>query len=61
MLKIVWLHLFPGILMTLIYVRLAPFVHAAGDPSLMALGIAFLLVIIPFEWFYLLAKGKQAS
>lgn len=61
MLKTIWLHLFPGLLITLIYVILAPFVNAAGYPSLMALGIAFLLVIIPFEWFYLLAKGKQIS
>ena len=60
-LKITWLHLFPGLLITLLYVLLAPVVNAAGYPSLMAGMIAFLLVILPFEWFYLLAKGKQVS
>ncbi len=59
--KTTWLHLFPGLLITLLYVLLAPTVNAAGYPSLMALMIAFLLVIIPFEWYYLLAKGKQIS
>ncbi|MBK8425808.1 MAG: hypothetical protein IPL27_07425 [Lewinellaceae bacterium] len=44
-LKITWLHLFPGLLITLLYVILAPVVNAAGYPSLMALMIAFLLVI----------------
>jgi uncharacterized protein len=58
-LKIVWLHLFPGILITAIYVLITPFVQKAGFPSLMGLAISFLLVILPFELGYLFIQAKK--
>lgn len=58
-LKMMWLHLFPGILITAIYVMITPIVQKVGFPSLMGLAIAFLLVIVPFELGYLIIKAKR--
>ncbi len=58
-LKLVWLHLFPGILITAIYIFITPFVQKQGFPSMIGLMIAFLLVIIPFEFGFVLLQAKN--
>ncbi|MCA3748427.1 MAG: hypothetical protein IN808_04715, partial [Rubrobacter sp.] len=43
------LHLLPGALITAFYVAAAPVVRSFGFPSLMAIFLAILFVLIPFE------------
>jgi membrane protease YdiL (CAAX protease family) len=47
------LHLLPGVLMVAFYVLAAPLVRSLGFPSLMAIYLAILFVLIPFELGYL--------
>ena len=53
------LHLLPGALITAFYFIAAPLVMRAGYPSIMALLLAILLILIPFELGYLLYEGKR--
>jgi len=57
------LHLLPGALITAFYAGAAPVVRSLGFPSLMAIFLAILFVLIPFELGYLLyqARRKRAS
>jgi energy-coupling factor transporter transmembrane protein EcfT len=51
------LHLLPGALIIAFYALLAPVVRSFGFPSLMAIFLAILFVLIPFELGYLLYRS----
>lgn len=53
------LHLLPGALITLFYVVAAPVVRGLGFPSLVAIYLAILIVLIPFELGYLLYRARR--
>ncbi|HEX6269900.1 MAG TPA: CPBP family intramembrane glutamic endopeptidase [Anaerolineales bacterium] len=55
------LHLLPGALITAFYFLTAPLVMRAGYPGLMALLLAILVILIPFELGYLLYQGYKQS
>lgn len=55
------LHLFPGILMGGFYFLIRQPVQELGYPSLFALLLALIFVLVPVELGYLLHKGKQAT
>jgi membrane protease YdiL (CAAX protease family) len=52
------LHLLPGALITAFYIGVAPLVRELGFPSLMALYLAIILVLIPFELGYVLYRAR---
>jgi membrane protease YdiL (CAAX protease family) len=54
----VGLHLLPGALITAFYIGVAPVVRDLGFPSLMALYLAIIFVLIPFELGYLLYRAR---
>jgi membrane protease YdiL (CAAX protease family) len=56
--KLVALHLVPGALMTLAFVALAPIVEAIGFPPIMALLVAIVGVLVPFELGVVLWAGR---
>lgn len=58
-LKILALHLYPGILITLLYGLFTPIVNDFGFPSLFSLMTVFVIVIVPTELCYLLVQGKK--
>ncbi len=53
------LHLLPGGLMVAFYVLAAPLVRGLGFPSLMAIYLAILFVLIPFELGYLFYRARK--
>ena len=53
------LHLLPGALMVAFYVVAGPVVRDLGLPSLMAIYLAILFVLIPFELGYLLYRARK--
>ena len=53
------LHLLPGALATIFYVAAAPLVRGLGFPSLMAIYLAILFVLIPFELGYLFYHARK--
>ena len=53
------LHLLPGALIAVFYVFAAPVVRGLGFPSLMALFLAILFVLIPFELGYLFYRARK--
>lgn len=55
------LHLLPGALGTVVYIVLAPLLLARGLPSLLAILLAALFVIVPLELGYLLYQGKKQN
>ena len=55
------LHLFPGILMGIFYFLIRQPVQEFGYPSIFALILAIIFVLVPVELGYLLYKGKQAT
>jgi len=55
------LHLLPGVLITAFYFLAGPMVMRAGYPSIMALLLAIIFILIPFELGYLLYEGKRAN
>jgi CAAX protease family protein len=57
--RTVVLHLLPGVLMVAFYVLAAPLVRSLGFPSLMAIYLAILLVLIPFELGYLFYRARK--
>jgi uncharacterized protein len=52
------LHLLPGALITAFYIGVGPVVRDLGFPSLMALYLAIVFVLIPFELGYLLYRAR---
>jgi membrane protease YdiL (CAAX protease family) len=59
--RILTLHLLPGALITAFYFLAAPLVLRAGYPSILALLLAIIVILIPFELGYLLYQGKRTS
>ena len=57
--RTVVLHLLPGALMVAFYVVAGPVVRDLGLPSLMAIYLAILFVLIPFELGYLLYRARK--
>ncbi len=57
--RTVALHLLPGALVTVFYTAAAPVVRSLGFPSLMAIFLAILFVLVPFELGYLLYRAKK--
>lgn len=57
--RIAILHLYPGLLITLLYVITTPLWLQKGYPSLFSLMLSFLIVIVPTELIYLFALGKR--
>ena len=57
--RTVVLHLLPGVLMVAFYVLAAPLVRSLGFPSLMAIYLAILFVLIPFELGYLFCRARR--
>jgi uncharacterized protein len=55
------LHLIPGILITVFYFLSAPLVMSVGYPAEMALFLAILIILIPFELGYLLYQAHKQS
>ena len=55
------LHLLPGTLITAFYFLAGPLVMRAGYPSIMALFLAIIVILIPFELGYLLYEGKRTT
>ncbi|HDZ42292.1 MAG TPA: CPBP family intramembrane metalloprotease [Bacteroidetes bacterium] len=58
LLKSVVLHLLPGILIGICYFALVPAVKSSGFPPVMALSLAALLILIPFELGFLLHRKR---
>jgi membrane protease YdiL (CAAX protease family) len=57
--RTVVLHLLPGALMVAFYAVAAPVVRSLGFPSLMAIYLAILFVLIPFELGYLFYRARK--
>ena len=57
--RTVMLHLLPGALMVAFYVIAAPVVRSLGFPSLMAIYLAILFVLIPSELGYLFYRARK--
>jgi membrane protease YdiL (CAAX protease family) len=55
------LHLIPGALVTAVYFAIAPAVVRAGYPPLMALLLAVLVILLPFELAVLLYCGRKLN
>jgi uncharacterized protein len=53
------LHLLPGALITAFYLGVAPVVRDLGFPSLMAIYLAVVFVLIPFELGYLVYRARK--
>jgi uncharacterized protein len=59
--KSVLLHLLPGFLIGVCYFALVPVARQLGYPSIAALMIALILVLLPFELGYLFYQGRKAT
>ena len=55
------LHLLPGVLTTLVYIIVAPFLNSLGYPSNFAFLLAGLFVLVPFELGFLFYQGKKRN
>jgi len=61
LLKSIVLHLFPGVLLVIFYMIIAPIVTDMGFPSLLAFIISVMCTSMPFELIYLLYQGKKRN
>lgn len=59
--KSIILHLLPGLLVVLFYMITAPIAVKSGFPSLFALLIGILVIIVPFELGLLFYEGKKKN
>ena len=59
--KSLFLHLFPGILISITYFLLIRPLQQQGYPSIMAVMLAIITILIPFELGYLLFQGKKKN
>jgi membrane protease YdiL (CAAX protease family) len=59
--KSVLLHLLPGFLIGLCYFALVPVTGQLGYPSMAALMISVVVVLVPFELGYLFYQGRKAT
>src|SRR5215203_4495653 len=53
------LHLLPGVLIVAFYAAVAPVVRGFGFPSVMAIYLAIVFVLIPFELGYLIYQARR--
>jgi membrane protease YdiL (CAAX protease family) len=53
------LHLLPGVLLLVFFVAVAPLVRGIGFPPVMAVYLAILFVIVPFELGYLIYQARK--
>jgi membrane protease YdiL (CAAX protease family) len=61
LLKSVILHLLPGILILLFFIILTPVLTEKGFPTLFCLFLAVILILIPFEFGYILYQAKKRN
>ena len=59
--KSIFLHLAPGVIMTLVYILLTPPLLKLGLPNLLTLNLAAILVLVPLELWILFAEGKKKN
>lgn len=59
--KTIVLHLLPGVLITVFFFLAGPILVRAGFPPILALYLAILLILIPFELGFLFYQGKKLS
>ncbi len=59
--RTVVLHLLPGALIVVFYVLAAPIVRDLGFPALMAIYLAIIFVLIPFELGYLIYQAERSG
>jgi len=59
-LKLIFLHLYPGLLIAGLYILVTPTINHFGYPSQLSLGLCFLVIILPFELGYLIRKSRTA-
>lgn len=59
--KSIFLHLFPGILIGIIYFFLIDIFVKNGYPSIMSLMFSILIILVPFEFGYLLFQGYKRN
>lgn len=57
--KSIFLHLFPGLLGGIFYFSIVPFVKVIGFPSLMALSLTGIFVLLPFQLGFLLYQKQE--
>ena len=55
------LHLIPGALLTIFYFLIAPAIIRAGYPPMLAILLAILVILIPFELGFLYYQGKKLN
>lgn len=60
-LKMILLHLLPGLAGTIIYIMITPFLVKNGYPSIFSILVAAAVVILPIELGFLLYQAKQIS
>jgi len=60
-LRSITLHLLPGVLVTLVYIIVAPFLNSLGYPSNFAFLLAGLFVLVSFELGFLFYQGKKRN
>ena len=58
LLKSIVLHLLPGLLGGIFYFAIIPFVKEQGFPSVMAISLAGIFILIPFELGFLLYQKR---
>ena len=61
LLKSVVLHLLPGALILLFFIALAPILTSKGFPTLFCLFLAVALVLIPFQFGYILYQARKKN
>jgi len=59
--KSIFLHLLPGLLVGLCYFILAPIIKQSGFPTVLALIISGVFVLLPFELGFLLSQWKRTG
>ena len=59
--QILGLHLIPGALITAFFFLIGPLIIRAGYPPLMAIRLAILVILIPFELGFLYYQGKKLN
>lgn len=54
-----FLHLFPGVLIVLVFVLFAPMLRSAGIPVIFAILLAIVVLLVPFELGVILFASKK--
>jgi len=59
--KQLWFHFYPGLIITLFYILISPFIIKQGLPGLSVLLIAEVVILAPVGLAHLLIKGKKLN